>query len=166
MKLEPFKPYIIGLDPGKHTGIALWRRKDEKIIYSGTSDFYAVQMFIVKTFPDNRRKPGSDGINHKTEVKIFVEQPKTMLYKRNESDIRNEELRIMWSAGGNYREAQILAMCLKERGYEVESVPPILEPKWDQRRWTLFTGSNKRTSDHERDATRLAVVNANKRKYI
>lgn len=163
MKLEPLKPIVIGIDAGQHTGIAIYRRKDNKIIFSATKDFYSVQLFIVRSFPDNSKKGGR---NEKLDVKIFIELPKSMLYKRNESDIRNEELKIMFHAGGNAREAQLLAMCLRGRGYEVELVDPVHEKKWDQKRFSLFTGSNKRTSEHERDAVRLASVYANKRKYI
>ena len=161
MKLEPLKPFIVGIDPGVSTGVAFWRRRDEKITFSGTKDFYSVQLFIVRSFPDNRPKPGTGGINYKEMVKVFVETPRNMLYKRNESTIRNEELRIMFHAGGNVREAKLLVMCLTARGYDVVSVPPVHAKKWDQKKFTLFTGSNKRTSEHERDAVRLAVHHAN-----
>jgi hypothetical protein len=69
----------------------------------------------------------------------------------------------MYYAGGNVREAELMAECLGERGYEVEMVPPVHEKKWDQQKFTLFTGSQKRTSEHERDAVRLAIHYANKR---
>lgn len=161
MKLKPLKPFICGIDPGVSTGVALWRRSDEKIYFSGTKDFYSVQLFLVRSFPDNRGKAGTDGINHKETVKIFIERPNKMLYSRNESTIRKEELEIMFHCGGNRRESQLLAMCLTARGFDVTMLPPIQETKWNQERFTLYTGSRKRTSEHERDAVRFAVVNAN-----
>lgn len=161
MKLKPLKPFIVGIDPGTHTGVAFWRRSDEKIYFSGEKDFYSVQLFIVRSFPDNRRKQGTDLINHKETVKIFIERPNKMLYDRNVSTVRKEELHIMFHCGGNRREAELLAMCLKARGYDVTMLPPIMEPKWSQEKFTLFTGSRKRTSEHERDAVRFAVTHAN-----
>ena len=161
MKLSPLAPFIVGIDPGKHTGVAFWRRDTEKIYFSGEKDFYSVQLFLVRSFPDNRNKPGTDRKNHKALVKIFIERPNKMLYDRNTSAIRKEELAIMFSCGGNRREAELLALCLAARGFDVQMLPPILETKWTQEKFTLFTGSRKRTSEHERDAVRFAITHAN-----
>lgn len=161
MKLSPLKPFIVGIDPGKHTGVAFWRRDTEKIYFSGEKDFYSVQLFLVRSFPDNRNKPGTDRKNHKETVKIFVEHPPTFMYARNDVEAGIVRDRKQQMQAGNRREAELLAMCLTARGFDVQLVPPVHEKKWTQEKYTLFTGSSKRTSEHERDACRLAVVNAN-----
>lgn len=159
MKLEPQKGFVIGLDPGHKTGICIWRRRDQKVIFSsGTYDFYGVQLFIVRSFPDNRKKGGA---NEKQDVKIYVERPSRIVYGRNNQlsvEIRED---LISKCGGVRREAELLASCLRARGFDVELVPPVNEPKWSAEKCALYTGSKKRTNEHERDSIRLAIYYAN-----
>lgn len=148
MKLSPFPKFVVACDPGANTGVCFLRQRDAKVLFSGTLDFYSAQLLITKTFKD------------RSQVRIFVEHPPTFMYKRNDvaaGPIRDRKQQMQ---AANRREGELLALCLKGRGYDVHLVPPVHEKKWDQRRYTLYTGSNKRTSEHERDAVRLAVVHA------
>lgn len=151
-RLRPLRTFIVGIDPGTTTGIALYDRKRNKILIVRSSDFFGAQSFLTDSFP------------HKDEVKIFVEHPSRFLYDRNaafENATRDNALTKM---GGNRREAELLAEALKRIGFdEVELVEPVREKKWTQEKFQLFTGKRQRTSQHERDAARLAVYYADKR---
>ena len=142
--------FIVGVDAGKQTGIGILRRADDKVMGWCTKDFFTTQDFMVETFPN------------KSDVKVFVETPAKMLYGRNESGVNKQEQTIMYHAGGNRREAELLAGQLRKLGFTVEEVLPVREAKWDARRMKLFTGSNQRSNSHERDAVRLAKYYANK----
>lgn len=152
LALKPLPEFVLAIDPGKNTGVCMLRRDNLKVVYLGTQTFYQVQLFIARSFRD------------RSKVRIFIEHPPKILYERNVSYLRDDELQIMLHAGGNRREAELLAECLTGRGFEVYLVPPIREEKWDQKRFTLATGSHRRTSEHERDATRLGMSYANWRK--
>lgn len=147
----PLRPFIVGIDCGTSTGICVWTRSTNKYQWA-TKDFVTVQEMLMNTF-------GS----RKDDVKIFVEVPEKMLYGRNESGVKTWELRIMYDAGGNRREALLLSRMLRHNGFMVEEVKPIREKKWDPKRLKMVTGSNARSNEHERDAVRLVAVHANKR---
>lgn len=158
MKLLAPAPFVIGIDPGTNTGIGIWRRKDGKIIFSSTKDFYSVQLFIARSFPDNRK---TGGRNEKADVKVFIERPPRILYGRNNNISPEQREDIISKCGGVRREAELLHLCLTQRGYECQLVPPVNEPKWSYEKCSVVTGSKARTSEHERDAIRLAIWHAN-----
>lgn len=168
MKLPPLKPVIIGLDPGRSTGLAVFSRKLNKIIHSGTTDFYAAQLLIVRSFPDNRGKTieGKPGRNEKLDVHIYIERPPRFIFGRNNNVTPEQREDIISKCGGTRREAELLHHCLTARGYDCTMVLPINEPKWNYERCSVATGSKKRTSSHERDAIRLALNFANYRKEL
>lgn len=146
------KPYIVGIDPGAKTGIAIWSRKPEKLIDHLTSDFLHCQKFLVTMFAD------------RSKVKIFVELPAKFTYTRNRGDddkAKGGDFHAM-AIGGNRREAELLTIMLKSLGFEVENVPPVREKKWDLQKFKMFTKSFKKATQHEMDAARLAFVNINK----
>lgn len=151
----PPKRLIVGIDPGANTGVSILRKaaklEKEKVLFWGTKDFITVQDFLINTFPD------------RSIVRIFVEHPPTFIYARNDvaaGPIRDKKQQMM---AANRKESELLAKQLERLGFEVHLVPPVHEKKWDQKRLELFTGLKKRSSEHERDAVRLAVYYANKR---
>lgn len=151
MKLEPLKRWIIGIDCGVHTGVSFYDRKANKFSYVGEKTFYTAQVFIARSFAD------------RSEVKIYVERPMRLVYGRNSAltDLVREDL--ISKVGGNRREAELMAMCLEGRGFDVTLVKPVHEAKWSAEKFRQMTGSNQRTNEHSRDAARLAMYYANYR---
>lgn len=150
--MSNLKPYIVGIDPGAKTGIAIWQRTPEKLIYTRETDFLGAQKLLVSMFPD------------RSEVRVFVEEPNRMVYGRNAD--RNGKMKgsdyQSINVGMNRRESQLLRIMLKDLGYEAEGIPPIREHKWTQQQFQVCTRSKLKVSEHERDAARLAFVNLNR----
>lgn len=147
------RPFIVGIDPGEQTGIAIYSRKRNSILHVCSSDFVRCQKLLKSSFPN----PG--------EVKIFVEHPARFLYDRNAESLHGTiRENVLTKMGGNRREAELLARQLVEIGFDdVELVAPVREKKWTQEKFQLRTGKKTRASQHERDAARLAIYYADKR---
>jgi hypothetical protein len=154
MRLATLKPFVVGIDPGVTTGVCIWSRTKDKVLTWCEKDFFTVQDYLLSCFPD------------KTNVAIYVEHPfgGHILNKKGASLTGEVQDKYIGNAGGNRREAQLLAESLRRLGFDVELVSPVREEKWDAKKFRLFTGSVKAGSQHERDAVRLAIYYSNKRK--
>lgn len=150
---ETLKPLIVGIDPGVSTGVAIYNRKTSKVLTWCTKDFFSVQEYLMTV------------LSNINEAKVFVEHPFAGHVKTNRAKGLTGGSADVYTAnaGGNRREAQLLAESLRRHGFDVELVNPVREAKWDATRFRLFTGSSKAASQHERDAVRIAVYYANKR---
>lgn len=151
MKLAALKPFVAAIDPGKQTGIAIWSRKKDKVIYWCTGDFLSTQDYLLAQFPD------------KSEVQVLVEVPAGFVYKRNDLEAgfgRDAKLKMM---AGVIREATLLANTLAKLGFNVVQVRPVPKKKWTDKQMRFYTGSKLSSNQHERDAARLALHYANKR---
>lgn len=150
----PLKPFIVGIDPGVKTGVGLYSRPQDKVLTWCEKDFFTVQDYLTNSFPD------------KSQVMVYVEHPfGGHVMSKKGSQLEGEvQDKYIGNAGGNRREAQLLAESLRRLGFNVELVNPVREQKWDSKRFRLFTGSSESASQHERDAVRLAIYYANKRK--
>jgi hypothetical protein len=153
MRLEPLPRYIAGVDPGKHTGVGVYDRSEQRILYITTTDFFGVANFLMSYV-------------RISDLRVYVEVPATFMYNRNdgaEDKIRDRKMLLL---GGVRREAELLAESLRRQSFDVVEVRPIPEQKWDDRKFRAITKSTRQTNEHERDACRIAFVYANKRKEI
>lgn len=153
--ITALKPFVVGIDPGKSTGVGILRRAHgnhpERVMDWCSKDFFTVQEYLASVFPE------------RSDVKVFVEHPGKFVYGRNAGKTGGERDNFQADVGGVRREAQLLFESLLRSGWDVELVAPVREKKWDAQRMRLFTGSSKSSTEHERDAVRLAVYYANKR---
>lgn len=143
--------FVVGIDPGASTGVGILRWSDDKVMWWGTRDFFSVQDLLVANF----REP--------QDVKVIVEVPPDFAYARNdhlEGKVRDNYI---FKAGGNRREAQLLAGAIRKLGFDVVEVSPVREEKWTSEKMRLFARSSKRSNQHERDAVRLALHYKTKR---
>lgn len=153
MILTAHKRYVAGIDPGTATGIGVYDRRTQRIEMITTTDFFGVVPWLTRML-------------RIADVKVYVEVPGKFMYARNDendSKIRDD---ILIKAGGNRREAVLLAKSLLLSGFDVEEVLPIRDEKWDARKFRQITRSARETNQHERDACRIALVYANKRKEL
>lgn len=153
----PQRLFVVGIDPGKSTGIGVLRRASagqrEKVLAWCTRTFVTVEGYLKSVFPD------------RSQVKIFIEHPPNFIYRRNDSedDPRHVRDRKNQMLAANRAEAKLLFEVLLANGWDVELVAPVREKKWDAKRFRLFTGSTRPANQHEMDAVRLAKWYADKR---
>jgi hypothetical protein len=148
------KPFLVAIDPGRTTGLAVYGRSKDRIIYLTSGDFFSIQRILSGMFPEP------------DQAMVLIEHPPQFTYRRNRGsdDRMNRGDAHAFAVGGNRREAELLAGAIKLLGFKsVELVSPINQPKWDQRKFEMFAKIHRQTNEHERDAARLAIYYANKR---
>lgn len=152
MRLVPHKRFAVGIDPGTTTGIGVYDRDSSRIVAVKRTDFFGVLPWL----ESNVRL---------SNTKIFVELPGKFMYGRND-DVEKGRDTYMADVGGNRREAQLLAELLRRARLDVEQVRPVGKEKWDVFKFQAATKWHGSVSQHERDACRLAMYYANKRKEL
>ena len=136
--------YVIGIDPGANTGIAVWDREQEEVIQTTTTTFWPAYDYICALYKTS-------------ETKIIIEVPlRTVMYARQASKGYKGagQNRLMADAAGNAKESTLLAQGLELAGYEVKRVRPI-KAKWTAIQLKRVTGIEGRTNQHVRDAIAL-----------
>lgn len=131
---------IYGIDPGTHTGYA-WIH-DGEIREVQTSDFWEVYHHLY------RYAKREDSV-------IVIEQGglnSPTFYQASNLRAQNKTSQRVGQAN---REAELLAAGLEKAGFQVVRVRPT-KSKWDKATCQQITGYSGRTSEHARDALRLA----------
>lgn len=147
---KPKARYIAGVDPGTQTGIGVYDRGENRLVYLTTTDFFGVADWF-KRFV------------RISDLKVYVEVPTTFMYDRHEETVDKLRDRRMLLTGGVRREAQLLAESLRRQGFAVEEVEPIRSKKWNAGQFNQALKWARQSNQHERDAGRIAWVYANKR---
>lgn len=150
VKLKPRKRFIAGVDPGASTGIGVYDRSEDRIVFIHTTDFFGVADWLMRMVRID-------------DLKVYVEVAGKFMYARNDGQDPRVRDDILIKAGGNRRESLLLAESLRRDGFDVEEVLPIREEKWDARKFKQVCKSSRQTNSHERDACRIALVYSNKR---
>ena len=132
---------VVGLDPGRHTGHAVYHVAEDRLASVKTLDFW--QVVEDATHRDPRH------------TLYVVERPdlNRPTFFHGQTSPRKRE-KISRNVGANMREATLLIEHLKSRGFVVVEVRPS-QTKWSADLFRQITGFAKRTSEHGRDAGRL-----------
>ena len=130
---------VIGIDPGVHTGVALYDRGSKKVEEAKTLDFWSALDFVC-TFSKN-------------EIAVVIEDPNlnrpTFLKHGQEG-----REKISQNVGSNKAEARLLIDGLRKMGYVVRTEKP-MSSKWTAEQVKRHTGYEARCSEHARDAIKL-----------
>lgn len=135
--------FLIGIDCGKHTGIAVWDTDTQKFIRLDTMPIHKA-LFLVYDLRLLRPTP-----------RVYFEdarQRKWLPKDTSSSEYRGH----LMGAGSVKRDAVIWQDALTDWGIPFEMVPP--RPgmtKWDADYFKHVTGYKGRTSNHARDAALL-----------
>lgn len=137
----------IGLDPGKHTGLAVWDTEAQSFRFIETQAVhYALERvmnwaIVGKTFYGG--------------VKVYFEDARQRQYlprERNTSEYRGK----LMGAGSVKRDSVIWQDALTDWCIPFEMVPPRAgATKWSADTFARITGWKGRTSNHARDAALL-----------
>lgn len=141
MSARTTKRYVIGIDGGVNTGIAVYDRSKRELTTCQTMTFWGVYEEIV-----NLRNP--------RETLIIIEDPEQNrpIFKHLHSQAAQSKL--AGNVGGVKRESRLLMEGLRRRGFEVIAVRPTTgKVKADY--FAQLTKWKGRTSQHARDAAML-----------
>lgn len=130
------KPFIIGIDCGVNTGVAIKETGANTFIYLKSLDFWQAYDLIIQSYPPESCR-----------VHIEFLSEKEGLY----SDRKVHGHRMAANVGGVRRETALLIKGLERLGYEVLKIRPT-RIKWSQEDFTRHTGDTRRTNEHVRDA--------------
>lgn len=139
--------YIIGIDPGKHTGLAMYETGISKITYTDTTDFWGLIDFIDER---NSIYPISDTI-------YIIEDPglnKPIFYSRYGNKTTRAYTRIAQNVGMNKEEAKLIIEYMERNRIHHKVIQPVTR-KWTEKELKQYTGFNEKVSQHVRDAIKL-----------
>lgn len=132
--------YIVGVDPGVNTGYAEFDRV-EKTWELLTLDFWTV----------------FERLRVRVDVFVVIENPADIRPVFERYGVRGKsQLRVAQNVGGVKREAQLLIDGLKRCDIPVAPVAPVRAQKWTAEDIRRILGISARSSEHARDAARLA----------
>lgn len=139
--------FVLGIDAGKHTGLAVWRRSARGFVALETLDFWTAYDFIRENYPPDN-----------AEIVIEVPDAKRHLYARldNAGAGRGRE-RMAANVGSNRREAELLAERFEYEFYKVKRVSPVKAKKWTHAEFVRLTKWPGKSNEHQRDAARLVI---------
>lgn len=139
------KTLYIGIDPGTHTGVAIWS-KTERMLWMVDTMTITQAMKTVEDYVCAFDPKG----NKLFEVVVFIEDAR----KRTWFGSSNREK--LQGAGSVKRDCAIWETFCKELGVECVKIPPKRNAtKLKDGQFKLLTGWHGRTSEHGRDAAML-----------
>lgn len=143
----------IGIDPGKHTGIAVYLSYNKSIVEHGTYDFWsaenAIREYIVH---ENISNICAVVENPALNKGIYSRYTKAIKGAKNPKGVENG---IRAGVAKNSRDAQLWIEYFKRLGIKViEFKPDGKSPKWSEDHCKKITGETVK-SEHSRDAIKL-----------
>ncbi len=159
---RPPAPLVVGLDPGRQTGLAVWDRRARQIRSAATLDFWAALEAVQELSPDEADVVLEDPLQNRP---IFVSGKAGLV------DVLGAKappavplsavrmlLKVARNVGMNQEHGRLLAEGLERLGYAVTRVKPT-EGKWDPElaRRAFGRPYDGPLSQHAADAVRLVV---------
>lgn len=139
--------FIIGIDPGIFTGVAVYNRDTKRIDFYKTMSFWECYEYAA-------------GIRRSTvsaNYQFIIETPNSkrpMYARKDDVTGANRRERVAANIGSNRREAVLLADGIELLGLSVKRVTPT-KRKITAKDLERITGISARTSQHVRDAVAL-----------
>lgn len=138
---------FIGIDPGVHTGIAVWDASEKKFAAIKTMKIHQALQAVSKIM--------DSGFDRRNEVKVLFEDARKRKWIPKEKSVAEFKGRAM-GAGAAKRDATIWEDFLTDRGIPFEGIAPIKGmTKLSAEQFRQLTGWEGRTSNHARDAAML-----------
>lgn len=135
--------YLVGIDPGKNTGFAMWDTETQTFESVETLPIHAALISVLEL------------ANRTADVKVYFEDARKR--KWLPKDATSSEYRgHLMGAGSVKRDSAIWQDALTDWGIPFEMVPPRAgTTKWNADTFARITGYKGRTSNHARDAALL-----------
>lgn len=134
------KKYIIGIDPGVKTGIAVWDRTSKQLVFVETMKLHQALLLLL-----------TSTVIRKEDILVRIENPNLRKWFGNSG---RESLQ---GAGSIKRDFSVWKEFFEEYEIEFQEVAPKnIKTKVDPDYFKKLTGFTGRTSNHARDAAMLA----------
>lgn len=137
------KPWVIGIDPGTDTGVAVWDTEAKEFVRLELMNFWCTYDFVTKNYnPD--------------DVLLVIEDARL-----NKATFRHKgggayQDRLSRNVGNIQKECGLLIAGFERLNYEIQRIRPTSKDhKWDAATFTRYTGIKKGYNEHIRDAARL-----------
>lgn len=137
---------IIGIDAGKHTGLAIYNAISKKLTDLQTVDFWRAYELITRFYDSD-------------STLVVIENPnliKAVFIRGNIANARAQS-KLSQNVGSVKRETGLLAEGLRRAGFTVEEVQPVRSKIKDSKYFNKLTRWEGRTSQHARDAAMLVI---------
>ncbi|MBO7686786.1 MAG: hypothetical protein J6V72_10405, partial [Kiritimatiellae bacterium] len=135
--------YCIGIDPGKHTGIAVWNTETQDFIRVDTLSIHQALLFVY------------DFQTLRSKTRVYFEDARQRRWLPKDTSSSEYRGHLM-GAGSVKRDSVIWQDALTDWGIPFEMVPPRAgATKWNADTFARITGYTGRTSNHARDAALL-----------
>lgn len=139
--------FLIGIDPGDHTGVAVWNTVERELTAVRTMQLHQALKFVSEIIDDAEQ-------TH-TLVEVHFEdarQRRWLPMEKSASDYRGK----LMGAGSVKRDCTIWEEFLTDQGVPFHAIPPRKgATKWAEDYFKRITGWKGRTSNHARDAAAL-----------
>ena len=133
----------IGIDPGVHTGIAVWNSTQKRFMFMDTAKIGRAIGICLAYF------------DKYMDLELVVEDARQRKWIPREQSLSQFKGRAM-GAGSINRDCQIWEEFAQDYGLDLTLVPPRKgATKWDADYFEKVTGWKGRTSNHARDAALL-----------
>lgn len=131
---------FIGIDTGKHTGVAVWDSEERKFIEIKTMMLHQALMFVITMCKVWGRE----------NVQILFEDARQRKWYGSDSNAK------MQGAGSVKRDAVIWEDFCTDYGIAFRALPPAKgATKWKTEQFKAVTGWRSQTSEHSRDAAMI-----------
>ncbi len=129
---------VIGIDPGKTTGLALLNKETNELLELHSTNFWEAMNYCILS----------------AAATVVVEVPQTRAIWSGKGTAGKAKLKVAANVGGTIREAELLVEGLEIAGKIVRQVHPI--GKLNKAKFNKLTGWTGGSNEHTRDAGRLA----------
>ncbi len=137
--------FLVGLDPGEETGVALYDPKAGRLRFCTSMSFWkAVQWFGTVAGP--------------VAMVVIEDARKLPIYGRHDNVRGRRRDRLARNIGRVDRDTGLWVEYLERRGYRVLLARPSREQKWDAATFKRITHYQGRTNQHARDAGMLVFA--------
>lgn len=162
------RKYYIGVDPGRHTGVAVWSKHEKKLVKLLTLDFWSLVDFL-DTFTASMQAQdwGSLGIAVQSEevnFEVVMEDPNLIKAIYKDRLIGKEALTALTmaqSVGRNKEQAFLLMAWMEKRKIIFRTVKPKNRNagggKWSADYFRKMAGWDGTSNEHTRDAARFVI---------
>ncbi len=134
----------IGIDPGTHTGVAVWDTREGKFLSLGTLLIHRAMTFIL-TWSLKAEETGQ-------EIQVVFEDARQRKWYGKESNAKRQ------GAGSVKRDCSIWEDFCRDYQIPFVAVPPMKGgTKVDESYFKTISGWKGRTSNHARDAAMLVI---------